>query len=181
MVIDDDQHDGNECGQTLAVIDRFRGPEPRLMAALAVAVLVLDVVTKQLMLDWIFATPQVVAISSFLNFAPVWNPGISFGMLAESGDLVKMGLTALAFVVAGWFFWQSRFFDRAQQLAGGFIAGGAIGNAIDRLRFGKVVDFIDVHVQSWHWPAFNVADAAITIGVIFWIYSQFFGQGTDEA
>jgi signal peptidase II len=102
-------------------------------------------------------------------------------MLADSGDLVKMGLTALAFVVAGWFFWQSHLFDRAQQLAGGFIAGGAIGNAIDRLRFGKVVDFIDVHVQSWHWPAFNVADAAITIGVIFWIYSQFFGQGTGEA
>ena len=99
----------------------------------------------------------------FLNFVPVWNQGISFGMLADGGQVVRAGLTLFAFAVVGWFFWQANRLDHVQQIAAGLISGGAIGNAIDRLRFGKVVDFIDVHVQTWHWPAFNVADAAITV------------------
>jgi signal peptidase II len=70
--------------------------------------------------------------------------------------------------------------DRLQQLAGAAIAGGAIGNAIDRLRFGRVVDFIDFHIGAWHWPAFNFADAAIAIGAGLWAYSILFGQETNE-
>ncbi|MEK9849406.1 MAG: signal peptidase II, partial [Candidatus Puniceispirillum sp.] len=66
-----------------------------------------------------------------------------------------------------------------QRFAGALIAGGAIGNAIDRLRFGRVVDFIDLHIDAWHWPAFNVADAAITIGAIAWAYGIFFEQETN--
>ena len=74
----------------------------------------------------------------------------------------------------------SHSFDKWQNIAAGLITGGAIGNAIDRLRFGKVVDFIDVYVQTWHWPAFNVADAAISVGAMFWIYSILFGQERDD-
>ena len=142
-------------------------------------VLVLDQITKQLMLDWIFATPQIVKILPFLNFAPVWNPGMSFGMLSSGGDIVRYGLSALALAVTLWLFWQHKALNKAKIIAGGLIGGGAIGNAIDRLRFGKVVDFIDVYVQEWHWPAFNVADAAITLGALLWAYSIFVGQETS--
>jgi signal peptidase II len=105
---------------------------------------------------------------------------MSFGMLADGGLAVRIGLTVLAFAVSGWFVWMLPKLDRLQRLAGAAIAGGAIGNAIDRLRFGRVVDFIDFHIGAWHWPAFNVADAAITIGAGLWAYSILFGQETNE-
>lgn len=151
----------------------------RQMVLIFAAVLVLDQITKQVMLDWIFAVPQIVMILPFVNFVPVWNPGMSFGMLAEGGEITRYGLSLLALAVTLWLFWQHRILTKAQRIAGGLIGGGAIGNAIDRLRFGKVVDFIDVYVQEWHWPAFNVADAAITLGALLWAYSIFVGQETS--
>jgi signal peptidase II len=111
----------------------------------------------------------------------VWNPGISFGMLADGGDVMRYLLTALALAVAGWLIWKVPQFQRLERLGAGLIAGGAIGNAIDRLRFGKVVDFIDVYVQTWHWPAFNIADAAITIGAGLWICSILVERETDSS
>ena len=105
---------------------------------------------------------------------------MSFGMLADGGLEVRFGLTVLAFAVSGWFLWMLPRLDRLQRVAGAVIAGGASGNAIDRLRFGRVVDFIDFHFGAWHWPAFNVADAAITIGAGLWAFSILFGQETNE-
>ena len=104
---------------------------------------------------------------------------MSFGLLSDGGLWVRVGLTALAFLVSGWFVWALPQLDRRQRLAGAMITGGAIGNAIDRLRFGRVVDFIDFHIGAWHWPAFNIADTAITIGAGLWAYSILFGQETD--
>ena len=159
---------------------RMTGPAARRVGLLLICVLILDQVSKQFMLDWLFVSPLIYPVMPFLNFVPVWNPGISFGMLADGGQLVRAGLTMLAFAVVGWFFWQASRLDYSQQIAAGLISGGAIGNAIDRLRFGKVVDFIDVYVQTWHWPAFNVADAAITVGAALWAYSIFFGKETGQ-
>ena len=136
-------------------------------------VFVADLMTKQVMLGWIFDPPRRVEILPFLNFAPVWNPGISFGMLADAGGVMPILLTALAFAVAAWMVWKAPGFQRLERIGAGLIAGGAVGNALDRIRFGKVVDFIDVYVQTWHWPAFNIADAAITVGALFWIVSLF--------
>jgi signal peptidase II len=101
-------------------------------------------------------------------------------MLADGGVLVPIGLTSLAIAVSGWLFWMAHGFARTQRLAAPLIAGGATGNAIDRLRFGKVVDFIDVHYAGWHWPAFNLADAAITIGAVLWGYSILREQETSR-
>ena len=145
----------------------------RLVFVIGLAVLVADLITKQIMLGWIFDPPRRVEILPFLNFAPVWNPGISFGMLADAGGAVPMLLTALAFAVAAWMVWKAPGFKRFERFGAGLIAGGAVGNALDRIRFGKVVDFIDVYVQTWHWPAFNIADAAITVGAFLWIVSLF--------
>ena len=139
-----------------------------------------DQVTKQIMLDLIFWPPRWIEVAAILNFVPVWNRGMSFGMLADGGLIVRIGLTVLAFAVSGWFFWMLPRLDRLQRLAGAAIAGGAIGNAIDRLRFGRVVDFIDFHIGAWHWPAFNIADAAIVVGAGLWAGSILFGQETNE-
>ena len=146
---------------------------------LALVVLLSDLVTKQVMLGWIFDPPRRVAVLPFLDFVPVWNPGISFGMLASGGIAVTVMLTLLAFAVAAWMLWKAPGFRPMERLGAGLIAGGAIGNALDRIRFGKVVDFIDVYVQTWHWPAFNIADAGITIGALLWIGSLFLERETD--
>jgi signal peptidase II len=143
-------------------------------------VLVADQVSKQIMLDLVFNPPRYIEIGLLLNIVPVWNSGMSFGLLADGGMIVQIGLTMLAFLVSGWLVWMLPNLDRMQRFAGAAIAGGAIGNAIDRLRFGRVVDFIDLHIGAWHWPAFNVADAAITIGAGLWAYSILFGQETNE-
>jgi signal peptidase II len=156
-----------------------RRPTLFLPPVLALFVLVADMVTKQVMLDWIFDPPQRVKVLPFLDFVPVWNPGISFGMLASGGIMVTVILTGLAFVVAAWLLWKAPGFRPMERLGAGLIAGGAVGNAIDRIRFGKVVDFIDVYVQTWHWPAFNIADAGITIGALLWIASLFLERETE--
>ena len=133
-----------------------------------------DQLLKQVMLSFVFDPPRYVTITSFLNLVPVWNPGMSFGFLSDGGSLVRFSLTALAFGVSGWLVLISPRLSRIQRLSAALIAGGAIGNAIDRLRFGKVIDFIDFHFGGWHWPAFNIADTAITIGAIIWAYSIVF-------
>ena len=142
-------------------------------------ILCADQVSKQIMLDLLFDPPRYIKVGLNLNLVPVWNSGMSFGLLSDGGLWVRVGLTALAFLVSGWFVWALSQLDRLQRFAGAIIAGGAIGNAIDRLRFGRVVDFIDFHIGAWHWPAFNVADTAITIGAGLWAYSILFGQETD--
>ena len=91
-----------------------------------------------------------------------------------------MLLTALAFAVAVWMVWKAPVFQRLERFGAGLIAGGALGNALDRVRFGKVVDFIDVYVQTWHWPAFNIADAGITVGALIWIASLFLEGETES-
>ena len=143
-------------------------------------IMVADQATKQIMLDLIFDPPRRIEILAVLNLVPVWNRGMSFGILASGGDFVPIGLTSLAVAVSAWLFWMVPRLHRSQRLAAAFIAGGAIGNAIDRLRFGKVVDFIDLHYAGLHWPAFNLADAAITIGAVLWGYSILREQETSR-
>ena len=155
-------------------------PMRRWFCTIFFLIMVADQATKQIILDLIFDPPRRIEILVILNFVPVWNRGMSFGMLADGGALVPIGLTGLAIAVSAWLFWMAPRLNRAQLLAAAFIAGGAIGNAIDRLRFGKVVDFIDLHYAGLHWPAFNLADAAITIGAVLWGYSILREQETSR-
>ena len=156
-----------------------RSPRLRfcLMATLAI---LLDQITKQIMLEIIFYPPTWIKVTAFLNLVPVWNRGMSFGILSDGGVLVPIGLTSLALVVSAWLFWMVPNFFRLQRMAATLVAGGAVGNAIDRVRFGKVVDFIDLHYGGVHWPAFNLADAAITMGAILWGYSILFEQEASQ-
>lgn len=118
--------------------------------------------------------PSVV-LTPFLNMVMVWNRGVSFGMLQSDQKLVSYGLTLMALAVsAGFLIWLWREPKPWRAFAIGMIVGGALGNIWDRLRFGAVADFIDVHVAGYHWPAFNVADAAISIGVVLIVIETFF-------
>ena len=137
-------------------------------------VLARDMVTKQMALSTIFATGQPVQVTPFLNFAPVWNEGVSFGLFADYPQITNMVVPVFALFVIGWLITELTESGWVQQIGAGLICGGANGNIVDRFRFNKVVDFIDVHVAGLHWPAFNIADTSIFIGVILWLYAMMF-------
>ena len=138
---------------------------------IAFVIIFADALSKSFMLAWIFNPPRVVEVMPFLNFAPAWNEGVSFGFLASGGIWTRHGISLLAMVVCLWLFFQLPTLTRGQRVAASLIAGGAIGNVIDRQIYGKVVDFIDFHLGSWHYPSFNIADAAIFCGVAIWMIS----------
>jgi len=97
----------------------------------------------------------------------VWNRGVTFGLFSGGGAWNHLILSALALVVAGFLLrWLARSDTRLVTYALGAVIGGAIGNVIDRIRFGAVVDFVDIHAWGWHWYVFNIADAAIVCGVM---------------
>ena len=135
------------------------------------AIIIGDLLSKNWMLELIFAPARQIILTPFLNLTPVWNSGISFGLFQDNPMVGKLMIPMLAVLVVLWLFFSLYDLNRLQRFASGLIAGGAIGNVIDRLRFGRVVDFLDFHVGAYHWPAFNLADSAIFMGVVFWIYA----------
>jgi len=135
--------------------------------ALAAALLVV--------LDWwskrwfqeALASSGPVEVFQGLRFVLVHNSGAAFGVLASAGGWQRGLLISLAagvMVYLAWRLWAARPDESRLNLGFAMILGGAAGNLIDRVRYGHVVDFIDLYVGNWHWPAFNVADMAITIG-----------------
>jgi signal peptidase II len=136
--------------------------------ALAALVIVLDQAVKY----WVIAVLRLqdlptVAVAGPLHLTWVMNPGVSFGFLRADQDLARWGLVVFSLIVAALIvYWARRASRGLQALGYGLIAGGAVGNAIDRARFGAVVDFIDVQRLGFFPWVFNVADSAITIGVI---------------
>jgi len=136
--------------------------------AVAAAAAVLDQASKAMVLAF-FGEPGCalhrVALSSFLDLVLTCNPGVSFGLFNRTGvNSLIFSLTALVIilVLVAWL-WRVRASFLA--VAIGLIIGGAIGNVVDRLRFGAVIDFLYFHAGSWYWPAFNLADSAICLGV----------------
>jgi signal peptidase II len=118
-----------------------------------------------------------VEVLPFFDLVVVWNYGISFGMFntGSSASAYLFGGLALA-IVAGLLWWLRNAENGTVVVALGLVAGGAVGNVVDRFRFGAVFDFFDFHVLGYHWPAFNVADAGITVGVACLFYDAFFGS-----
>ena len=140
--------------------------------AISGLVIVVDQVSKILVLSalWPF---QGVSVTPFLNLVVVLNTGISFGLFASEGELARYLLVALALIVSIILMrWLASSTNRFVCAALGMIIGGAFGNVIDRLVHKAVVDFLDFHLYGWHWPAFNVADSAITIGVALFVLAS---------
>ena len=112
-------------------------------------------------------------VTPFLRVVLTLNPGISFGFLADSGlgAMPLIGFAVLIIVYLLWLWWQTHLVLDGLLLM--TVIGGAIGNIIDRVRFGAVVDFIDLHYQYYyHWPAFNVADSAVVVGILLFVWRQ---------
>ena len=139
-----------------------------LWLLLAALVVLLDLYTKQLAMQHLeLYRPN--AVFSWLNFTLAHNTGAAFSFLAGGGGWQRWFLSVVAVIIVGVLLvWLWRLPHRARLLpsALALVIGGAIGNVVDRIRFGYVVDFIDVHYAGWHWPAFNLADSAIVAGVI---------------
>lgn len=142
--------------------------------ALAAAIVVADQVAKWAVLEY-FVHGERRELTPFLNLVLVYNKGAAFSMFADASGwqtplLIAFALSAAAIV--GYLIVKN---PQKKLLCLGLalIMGGAIGNLIDRLRYGHVVDFLDFHAMSWHWPAFNVADSAITVGAVLLILEGF--------
>jgi signal peptidase II len=134
----------------------------------AMAVVVLDQLSKTGVREYFAGHPagEHENITPFFNIVLIHNRGMSFGLFNHNGGLnaVLFSLVA-AVIVTVLIYWLSRVESSVLAVAIGLIIGGAIGNVLDRIRLGAVVDFLDFHIGTWHWPAFNVADSAICIGV----------------
>jgi len=138
-------------------------------------IIVLDQLTK----FWVVSAlklGQRIELTSFLNLVFVYNPGAAFSLLSDAGGWQRWFFVILAFAVSGWltFLIRRHAAERLLPLAATLILGGALGNVIDRILYGAVVDFVDVHAAGWHWPAFNVADSAISVGVVLLVWQQLF-------
>ncbi len=133
-----------------------------------------DYVSKLWAIENLFMQYRSIELTSFLSMTPVWNSGISFGFFQNSGEIGRYGFTGFAFGISIWLIYSSIKLPRYSSLGFILIASGAIGNAIDRILYGKVVDFIDFHIEDLHWPAFNLADTIIFIGATLFLYNQFF-------
>ena len=133
----------------------------------AVAVLIVDQLAKRAVVEMLDPY-QPLALLPVLNLTLAFNPGAAFSLLADGGGWQRWALAAVALAVSAYLVhWLKTLpaVDRLQAIGLGGILGGALGNMVDRLWLGAVIDFIDLHVAGWHWPAFNVADSAITVGV----------------
>lgn len=132
--------------------------------ALACAWFLLDQATKSWILKRDMTSSDPSSITPFLNLVIGWNKGISFGMLGGH-DLPPWTLALLSGgVAAGLIIWMLRTHDHLVATGLALIIGGALGNALDRIRHGAVADFLDFHLAHWHWPAFNLADVGIICG-----------------
>lgn len=120
---------------------------------------------------WLFQSAErlpffTTELTSWLNLVMVWNQGVSFGLFNTETTYGPLILTVITSIIAaGFFIWMVVSKSWVQKIALALVVGGAIGNIFDRVRYEAVIDFIDVHAFGYHWPAFNVADSTIVIGV----------------
>ena len=129
-------------------------------------VIILDQITKILALKYFAAGP--VAVLPFFSLVLVHNTGIRFGLFNHGGTAGPLILTAASLLIAvGFGVWMTKVENRPLAVSIGAVIGGALGNVIDRVRFGAVIDFLDFHLGDLHWPAFNVADSCIVMGIAF--------------
>jgi len=151
-------------------------PEARIWTrwlALSAVVLAADLATK-VWVTRVFSAGDVVTVTPFFNLVLVYNTGAAFSFLAGAGGWQRwffMGVSAIVSVVIVWLLRRhSR--DRLMACALALVLGGALGNLYDRATLGRVIDFIQLHAAGYYWPAFNVADSAISVGVALLVWDS---------
>ncbi|WP_246167635.1 signal peptidase II [Propionivibrio limicola] len=148
---------------------------------LAGLVILLDQLSKWIVLG-AMRPGETRYVAPFFNWVLAFNPGAAFSFLSDAGGWQRWFFTALALGVSGWIVYLLRQHrnEFRLSLALTLVLGGALGNVIDRIRFGVVVDFIQWHAAGYYWPAFNIADSAITLGAALLIWDQLFGKPTSD-
>ena len=152
-----------------------------LLTCIVTGVMILDQWTKATVAQRMELHESIPVIDHLFNLTYVRNPGAAFGFLADRGSHLRFVFFAVTSTVAlallFYFFVTSRTGDRIAQAGFALVLGGAVGNLFDRMRFGAVVDFLDFYLGQYHWPAFNIADSAITVGIGLLILHGFKGRG----
>ena len=141
---------------------------------LALLIVGLDQASKWWIVTSVMVPERQIEVTSFFNIVMVWNRGITFGLFGDSPGATRWVLTGVSVIIvvilAVWMWRVSRAWVAG---ALGAVIGGAVGNIIDRLHYGAVADFLDFHMGQWHWPAFNLADSAIVVGVAILMLDSF--------
>ncbi len=141
-----------------------------LLLGVSLVIVILDQITKALVMHTMSVHESIPIIAGFFNLTYIRNPGAAFGMFATTNSAFRLiffvGTSIFALGLLGTIFYRMHPADVWGQLSVSGIVGGAIGNLLDRLRYGEVVDFLDFYLGGYHWPAFNVADSAISVGVV---------------
>lgn len=156
----------------------------RRLGWIAGTIVIVDQITKWIILDRLDLYHAIPVVPGFFNITHVQNPGGAFGFLAQQSPLVRgivfLLMSFLAVCLIFWFYRKTPSTHRLLAVGFALIFGGAIGNLIDRVRFGRVVDFLDFYIGGWHWPAFNVADSAITTGIAIFLLHVVLGRMPEE-
>ncbi|MBI4825649.1 MAG: signal peptidase II [Nitrospirae bacterium] len=142
-----------------------------LISLVASIVAILDFITKKLIVATVDPS-NVIDILPFLRIVLVKNTGAAFGLFASLGNAFFLIITIIAIIFI--IVYLTKIPKGLELVAISLILGGAVGNFIDRATIGEVVDFIDFYIGAWHWPAFNVADSALTVGITLFIWSNIF-------
>lgn len=143
--------------------------------AISGVIVILDQVSKWWITDVVMQPPQSIPVLPFFNLVLTYNLGVSFGLFAAGSAAGKWMLVGVAAVITAFLLhWLYRATSGLNIMALGLIIGGAIGNVIDRIVIGGVVDFLDFHAYGYHWPAFNVADTSIFVGAALLIAESLF-------
>lgn len=153
------------------------GAVRRLGVACAIFAFVLDQATKALALGFASALSGGIELLPFFNLVLVRNPGVTFGMFGTVPWWALVLLSLAIVAVLGVWLWRTR--NRLLGAALGLVSGGALGNVLDRVRYGGVTDFLDFYVGAYHWPAFNLADVAVVSGMALLVFDSL--SGTDRA
>ena len=156
-------------------------PEARRWYLLAGLVVVFDQISKWVVLSNL-RPGETIYVAPFWNWVLTYNPGAAFSFLADQPGWQRWFFTGLALAVSAWIALELRRHPEQKlvSIALALIMGGALGNVIDRVRFGAVVDFVQWHVAGYYWPAFNVADSAITVGAVLLVFGQLTATGSKE-
>ncbi|MBI4837738.1 MAG: signal peptidase II [Nitrospirae bacterium] len=156
----------------------LKNPKWLFAGIISASVIILDYITKQAIVEYV--TPyESIDLIPFLRIVHVRNPGAAFGLFSGLSNYVFIAiyLAAMSLIII----YALKSLHGLELFASALIIGGATGNLIDRLTVGKVIDFIDFFISDWHWPAFNVADSALTVGIIIFLIANLSaGKHTDK-
>lgn len=141
----------------------------------SVLTIIIDQISKYFVSSHLLEGLQYLNVSHYFSFVRAWNTGVSFSMFSGNGAIGSFILSLIALIIVSClFYWLKKEKSTFLQISIGLIIGGALGNLIDRIRYGAVFDFLDFSVFDYHWPAFNIADSAICIGAAMIIFDNFF-------